>query len=70
LAQFLAFAAAAILVLAGIGLWADAGWWRATGVAGLGVSTLLLLLYFNPWYLFILAVNVTLLVGVGWLDWP
>jgi hypothetical protein len=30
----------------------------------------LLLLYFNPWYLFILAVNLALMVGIGWLDWP
>jgi hypothetical protein len=33
-------------------------------------TALLLLLYFNPWYLFILAVNVALIVGITWLDWP
>lgn len=69
-AQVLAFATAAILVLAGIGLWIDTGWWRPVGVVGLGISTLLLLVYFNPWYLFILAVNVALIVGIWWLDWP
>jgi hypothetical protein len=34
------------------------------------VSTALLLFYFNPWYLFILAVNIALIVGVAWMDWP
>jgi hypothetical protein len=38
-----------------------------TAVVGLGLSTVLLLLYFN---LFILAVNLALMVGIGWLDWP
>jgi hypothetical protein len=43
LAQVLAFVAAALLVLAGIALWAHGGWWRPTAVAGLSVSTVLLL---------------------------
>lgn len=70
LAQVLAFSAAAILVVAGIGLWAHGGWWAPTAVVGLSVSTALLLLYFNPWYVFILAVNVALIVGIAWMDWP
>jgi len=70
LAQVLAFAAAAILVLAGIALWSHGGWWRPTAVLGLSVSTALLLLYFNPWYLFILAVNAALIVGIAFMDWP
>jgi hypothetical protein len=70
LAQVLAFAAAAILILAGIALWAHGGWWRPTAVVGLSLSTPLLLLYFTPWYLFILPVNVALIVGIGWMDWP
>src|SRR6266542_4853432 len=49
LAQVLAFTAAALLVLAGIALWAHGGWWRPTAVVGLSVSTVLLLPYFNPW---------------------
>jgi hypothetical protein len=70
LAQALAFAAAAVLILAGIALWARGGWWRPTAVVGLGVSTALLLLYFNRWYLFILAVNTALIVGIAGVDWP
>ena len=66
----LAYSAAAILVVAGILLLAQGGWWRPTAVVGLSVSTVLLLLYFNRWYLFILAVNIALIVGIAWLDWP
>lgn len=70
LAQVLAFTAAALLVLAGVALWPHGGWWRPTAVVGLSVSTVLLLLYFNPWYLFILAVNIALIVGIAFMDWP
>lgn len=70
LARVLAFAAAAILLVAGIALLAQGGWWRPTAVVGLGVSTVLLLVYFTLWYLFILAVNAALIVGIAWLDWP
>jgi uncharacterized membrane protein YphA (DoxX/SURF4 family) len=70
LARVLAFAAAAILIVAGIALLAQGGWWRPTALVGLSVSTVLLLLYFTPWYLFILAVNIALIVGITWLDWP
>jgi hypothetical protein len=71
LARVLAFGAAALLVVAGIGLWAQAGWWRPTAaVVGLGVSTVLILLYFNRWYLLIVAVNIALIVGIAFMDWP
>ena len=70
LAQVLAFSAAAILVVSGIALWADGGWWRPTAVVGLSISTALLLLYFDRWYLLILAVNIALIVGIAWMDWP
>jgi uncharacterized membrane protein YphA (DoxX/SURF4 family) len=70
LARVLAFLAAAILIVAGIALLAQGGWWRPTAVVGLAVSTVLLVLYFNRWYLFILAVNLALIVGIAGLDWP
>jgi uncharacterized membrane protein YphA (DoxX/SURF4 family) len=70
LAQGLAFGAAALLVVAGIALLAHGGWWRPTAVVGLSVSTVLLFLYFNPWYLFILAVNVALIWGIAFMGWP
>ena len=34
------------------------------------MSTALLLLYFGAWYLFILAVNIALIVGIVGIDWP
>jgi hypothetical protein len=43
-AQVLAFAAAALLFLAGIAPWSHGGWCRPTAVVGLAVSTALLLL--------------------------
>jgi hypothetical protein len=70
LARILAFSAAAALGLAGIALWAHGGWWRPTAVVGLSVSTVLLLVYFNRWYLFILAVNAALVIGIVVVDWP
>jgi hypothetical protein len=70
LAQVLAFAAAAALALADIVLWAHGGWWRPAVVVGLSVSTALLLLYFDASYLFILVVNIALIVGIVWIEWP
>jgi hypothetical protein len=70
LALVLALVAAAFLCVAGIGLWAQAEWWRPVAVIGLAVSLALMVLYFNPWYLFIEAVNAGLIVGILWLDWP
>jgi hypothetical protein len=48
----------------------QAEWWRPVAVIGLAVSFALMVLYFNPWYLFIEAVNAGLIVGILWLDWP
>jgi hypothetical protein len=39
-------------------------------VVGLAVSLGLMVVYFNPWLLFIQAVNAALIVGILWLDWP
>jgi hypothetical protein len=70
LARVLAFVAAALLVVAGVGLAVHGEWWRQTAVIGMSVSSALLLLYFNAWYLFILAVNTALIVGIAFMDWP
>ena len=53
LAMTLAFGAAAVLVAAGLGLWVHADWWRPVAVTGLAISFLLMVVYFNPWFLFI-----------------
>ena len=65
-----AVAAAALLIVGGLGLWAHAGWWRSASVIGLALSFGLMVLYFNPWYLFIEGVNAALIVGLLWLTWP
>jgi len=65
-----AVVAAALLVAGGFGLWANAVWWRGAAVVGLTASFALMVLYFNPWYLFIEAVNAGLIVGIAWLAWP
>lgn len=57
-------------MVAGIGLWSYAEWWRPTAVGGLAISFGLMILYFNPWFLVIEAVNAALVVGILWLDWP
>jgi hypothetical protein len=69
-AAVLAIAAAMLLVGGGLGLWVHADWWRAVAVVGLAVSFGLMVLYFNPWYLFIESVNAGLIVGIAWLTWP
>jgi hypothetical protein len=56
--------------VAGIALGAEGGWWHPTAVVGPSVSTVLLLLYFTPLYLFILAINIALIVGIAFMDWP
>lgn len=70
LASTVAVAVAAILIVAGIGLWAHAEWWRAAAVVGLSISFVLMVVYFTPWFLFIEAVNAALIVSIVWLDWP
>jgi hypothetical protein len=70
LARLFAFVAAAFLVVAGVGLAVHGEWWRPTAVIGMSVSSALLLFYFNAWYLFILAVNAALIVGIASMDWP
>ncbi|MGH8944930.1 MAG: hypothetical protein ACRDVL_02130 [Acidimicrobiia bacterium] len=51
LAMVLAIAIAAVLVAAGLGLWAHADWWRPVAVVGLAGSLGLMVLFFNPWFL-------------------
>ena len=69
-AVVLAVTAAALLVAGGLGLWAHAGWWRSVAAIGLAASFGLMIVYFNPWYLFIEGVNTALIVGIVWLRWP
>jgi hypothetical protein len=70
LAASVAVATAAILVVAGFGLWAHADWWRAAAVIGLTASFGLMVVYFTPWFTFIEAVNAALIGSILWLSWP
>jgi lysylphosphatidylglycerol synthetase-like protein (DUF2156 family) len=70
MAVLLAVSAAALLVAGGFGLWVHADWWRSVAVIGLAASFSLMVVYFNPWYLFIEGVNAALIVGIVWLTWP
>lgn len=69
-AAMVALATAAILIVAGIELWAQVDWWRAAAVVGLAASFGLMVVYFNPWFLFIEGVNAALFVSIVWLSWP
>ena len=66
----LALAAAAALLFAAIGLMAHAEWWRPVAVSGLGVSFVLMLVFFHPWFLLAEALNAVLIVAIVWLHWP
>jgi hypothetical protein len=69
-ATVLALVAAALLGVAGIGLWAHAGWWRPVAAAAVAVSFGLMVFYFHPWFGFIQVVNAGLVVAIVWLEWP
>lgn len=70
LAASVAAGTAVVLVVAGLGLWANADWWRAAAVIGLAASFLLMVVYFTPWFTFIEGVNAALIGSILWLSWP
>ena len=69
-AATVAMATAAILIVAGIALWAEADWWRAAAILGLAVSFGLMVVYLTPWFIFNEGVNAALFVSIVWLSWP
>jgi hypothetical protein len=70
LAMVLAVAIAVVLVVAGIGLWAQADWWRTAAVVGLVGSFGLMIVFFHPWFIPIQVINAALILALLWLDWP
>lgn len=66
----LTLAAGAVFVVAGGGLWAQAEWWRALAVTGAALSLVFFVVFFQPLILFGLALDVTVIVALVWLDWP
>ena len=62
-ALFIGAMAGVALVTAGIGLLTDAAWWPALAVVGGVVGTALVVVWFHPWLLLGLAINVGVLVA-------
>ena len=66
----LTLVAGAVFVLAGIGLWAHADWWRALAVAGALLSLLFFVVFFQPLILFGMTLDVAVIVALLLLHWP
>jgi hypothetical protein len=66
----LAYASAATLTVAGIGLFAQQNWWQVAAIAGAVLSLLLLILFFNPWITVGVAINVAVILVLVQTDWP
>jgi hypothetical protein len=48
----------------------EGSWWRVITVTGLAVSFLLMVLFFQTWFIPIQVINAALIVALLWLDWP
>jgi hypothetical protein len=66
----LALAAAAALLGAGVGMLGHHGWWRPWAVAGAVLSLALVIVFFNPWFAGAAAINIGVIVALGWAHWP
>ena len=44
--------------------------WRTTAVAGAGGSLLLLLVFWHPWLIVGVTLDIVILISLLWLDWP
>ena len=65
-----ALVTAVLLAAAAVGLSVHADWWRSVAIVGLASSFGLMIVWFNPWFTFIEAVNAALFVGLAFLSWP
>jgi hypothetical protein len=70
LAISLAIVSAVLFVLAAMGLFGHADWWRAVAVVAAGVSIGLMTLFFNPWLLAGWGLSAGLIAGIIWFTWP
>jgi hypothetical protein len=70
LAFVLAMIAAAILVVAGIGLLAHQDWWQAVTVVGASASLAVLVLFFHPWLSLGVAIDVAMIWVLTQTAWP
>ena len=48
----------------------EGSWWRVITVAGLVASFLLMVSFFQAWFIPIQVINAVLIVALLWLDWP
>jgi hypothetical protein len=70
LAISLAIVSAALFVVAALGLFGQADWWRTVAVVAGGVSIGLMTLFFNPWLLAGWGLSAGLIAGIAWFAWP
>jgi hypothetical protein len=61
-AAAMAVAAAVVLAAGGLGLIGGASWWQPATITGAALSTALLLLTFNKWWLIALGINAAIIV--------
>ncbi len=66
----LALTAAGVLIVSGVGLWMTADWWRVAAVAGMAMSMLWMILFFDVQNLPIMTVNIALIISITALSWP
>ncbi len=60
-------------VLAGLGVLGVPGFstaWRTIAVVSAGVSLLLLIVFWHPWLVVGVLIDIGILVALLWLDWP
>jgi hypothetical protein len=70
LAISLAIVSAVLFVIAAVGLFGHAEWWRVVAVVAGGVSVGLMTLFFNPWLLAGWGLSAGLIAGIVWFAWP
>ena len=69
-AASLAVAVAAVLLVSGIALFADADIWKVAAATGSLLSLALLLLFFHPWLTIGVAIDVAILTDVWFAHLP
>jgi hypothetical protein len=66
----LALIATVGFVAAGLGLLVNAGWWAASAVGSAAASFLLIALFFNPWLIVGLGLEVVIIAALLVAGWP
>lgn len=66
----MAVLSAVLFAVAGIAALADASMWQPTAVVASVCSLVLMLLFFHPWLLIGIAIDVAIIADVAWLHVP